>query len=63
MVWERQPPRWPRCSGGRGGPQRSRSLLLDGAAVLCSGVIVELWMGVGSKKNQDDLVDLSAVLR
>ena len=43
--------------------EKVRGLLLDGAAVLCPVVIVELWMGVGSKKDQDDLADLSAVLR
>lgn len=40
-----------------------RSLLLDGAAVLCPVVLAELWMGAGSKKDQDDLTDLSGVLR
>jgi predicted nucleic acid-binding protein len=43
--------------------EKVRSLLLDGAAVLCPVVIAELWMGAGSKKDQDDLTDLSAVLR
>jgi predicted nucleic acid-binding protein len=43
--------------------EKVRSLLLDGAAVLCPVVIMELWMGAGSKKDQDDLTDLSAVLR
>lgn len=43
--------------------EKVRSLLLDGAAVLCPVVLAELWMGAGSKKDQDDLRDLSAVLR
>lgn len=43
--------------------EKVRSLLLDGAAVLCPLVLKELWMGAGSKKDQNDLVDLSAVLR
>ena len=43
--------------------EKVRSLLLDGAAVLCPVVIAELSMGVGSKQDQDDLADLSAVLR
>ena len=43
--------------------EKVRSLLLDGSAVLCPVVIAELWMGAGSKKDQDDLTDLSAVLR
>lgn len=41
--------------------EKVRSLLLDGAAVLCPVVIAELWMGAGSKKDLDDLKDLSAV--
>jgi predicted nucleic acid-binding protein len=43
--------------------EKVRSLLLDGVAVLCPVVLTELWMGAGSKKDQDDLTDLSAVLR
>lgn len=43
--------------------EKVRSLLLDGAAVSCPVVLAELWMGAGSKKDQDDLSDLSAVLR
>ncbi len=43
--------------------EKVRGLLLDGAAVLCPVVLAELWMGAGSKKDQDDLRDLSAVLR
>lgn len=43
--------------------EKVRSLLLDGTAVLCPVVIAELWMGAGSKKDQDDLRDLGAVLR
>ena len=43
--------------------EKVRSLLLDGAAVLCPVVLAELWMGAGSKKDQDDLTELSAVLR
>jgi predicted nucleic acid-binding protein len=43
--------------------EKVRSLLSDGAAVLCPVVLAELWMGAGSKKDQDDLTDLSAVLR
>jgi predicted nucleic acid-binding protein len=30
--------------------EKVRSLLLDGAAVLCPVVIAELWMGAGSKR-------------
>ena len=40
-----------------------RGLLLDGAVLLCPVVLAELWMGAGSKKDHDDLTDLSAVLR
>jgi predicted nucleic acid-binding protein len=43
--------------------EKVRGLLLDGAAVLCPVVLAELWMGAGSNKDQDDLTDLSAVLR
>jgi predicted nucleic acid-binding protein len=43
--------------------EKVRSLLSDGAAVLCPVVLAELWMGAGSKKDQDDLTDLGAVLR
>jgi predicted nucleic acid-binding protein len=43
--------------------EKVRGLLLDGAAVLCPVVVAELWLGAGSKKDQDDLRDLSAVLR
>ena len=43
--------------------EKVRSLLSDGAAVLCTVVLAELWMGAGSKKDQDDLTDLGAVLR
>ena len=40
-----------------------RSLLLDGAVLLCPVVLAELWMGAGSQKDQTELLDLSAVLR
>ena len=43
--------------------EKVRGLLLDGAGVLCPVVLAELWMGAGSNKDQDDLTDLSAVLR
>ncbi|NBS52801.1 MAG: PIN domain-containing protein [Spartobacteria bacterium] len=43
--------------------EKVRSLLLNGAAVLCPVDIAELWMGADSKKDQVDLTDLSAVLR
>jgi predicted nucleic acid-binding protein len=52
-----------RCDGEAEMKEKVRSLLLDGAAVLCPVVIAELWMGAGSKKDQDDLTDLSEVLR
>ncbi len=43
--------------------EKVRSLLLDGAAVLCPVVLAEFWMGAGSKKDQDDLTDLSACIQ
>jgi len=39
--------------------EKVRSLLLNGAAVLCPVDIAELWMGADSKKDQVDLTDLS----
>ena len=57
---------WIPCLRRDGEPEmkeKVRSLLLDGAAVLCPVVLAELWMGAGSKKDQADLTDLSAVLR
>jgi predicted nucleic acid-binding protein len=42
--------------------EKVRSLLLGGVAVLCPMIIAEFWMGTGSKKDQEDLTDLSAVL-
>ncbi len=41
---------------------RVNSILLRGDAAICDMVEVELWMGVASKRDQEDVTDLAALL-
>jgi predicted nucleic acid-binding protein len=42
--------------------ERVNSILLRGDAAICDMVDVELWMGVASKEDERDVIDLSALL-
>ncbi|HEX5176715.1 MAG TPA: PIN domain-containing protein [Chthoniobacteraceae bacterium] len=42
--------------------ERVNSILLRGDAAICDMVEVELWMGVATKEDEKDVVELSALL-
>ncbi|MEX2382182.1 MAG: PIN domain-containing protein [Opitutales bacterium] len=42
--------------------ERVRGLLATGEAALCEIVIVELWMGVGSREDEQDITQLISLL-